>query len=182
MTEGGLSPIPREARRYQGRRAGLVSRLAAATIDVLLVVLVLLAGYAAVTGLLFFARPKGFRFPEPSLIVSLGSLFVVLVAYLAMSWRIRGRTYGCLVMGLRVVGPRGRNMRLSLAIVRALLYAAFPIGLLWVAASRENRSIQDMLLRTAVIYDWRPGDLLRHGQTPAKMPAPTGRERRSRRR
>ena len=181
MAEGGLSPVPREARRYQGRPAGLVSRVVAATIDGLLVVLALLAGYGVVIGILFLASPKRYSFPDPSLILSLGSLFIVLVVYLTVSWRIRGRTYGCLVMGLRVVGPRGRNIRLGLALVRAILYAAFPIGLFWVSVSRENRSVQDMLLRTAVIYDWRPGDLAGHGQPPAMMPDPTGRERRSRR-
>jgi hypothetical protein len=31
----------------------------------------------------------------------------------------------------------------------------FPIGLLWVAVSRENRSAQDLALRTSVIYDWQ---------------------------
>lgn len=31
----------------------------------------------------------------------------------------------------------------------------FTIGLLWVAVSRENRSAQDLALRTSVIYDWQ---------------------------
>ena len=29
------------------------------------------------------------------------------------------------------------------------------IGLLWVALSRENRSVQDLVLRTSVVYDWQ---------------------------
>jgi hypothetical protein len=29
----------------------------------------------------------------------------------------------------------------------------FPIGLLWVLVSQENRSVQDVLLRTSVVYD-----------------------------
>jgi hypothetical protein len=31
----------------------------------------------------------------------------------------------------------------------------FPIGLLWTAVSRENRSLADLLLRTSVVYDWQ---------------------------
>jgi len=31
----------------------------------------------------------------------------------------------------------------------------FPIGVLWVAVSRTNKSVQDILVRTSVIYDWR---------------------------
>lgn len=47
MTTGGVSPVPREARPYQGQRAGLVTHGAAAAIDGVVVVLVLVAGYAA---------------------------------------------------------------------------------------------------------------------------------------
>jgi hypothetical protein len=30
----------------------------------------------------------------------------------------------------------------------------FPIGVLWVAVNRENRSVQDIVLRTSVVYEW----------------------------
>ena len=156
MTEGGVSPIPSEARRYQGQRAGLVTRLVAAAIDGILVGLVLLLGYAGFAGLLFLIDPRGFSFPEMGLFLSLSSAFVVLVIYLTVSWWISGRTYGALVMGLRVVGHRGENMRLLGALVRAVLCGVFPVGLLWAAVNKENRSVQDVLLRTSVIYDWQP--------------------------
>jgi hypothetical protein len=35
-----------------------------------------------------------------------------------------------------------------------VLCVVFPIGLLWVAVSQDNRSAQDILLRTTVVYDW----------------------------
>ena len=35
-----------------------------------------------------------------------------------------------------------------------VLCVVFPIGLLWCVVSEENRSVQDLLLRTSVIYDW----------------------------
>ena len=72
------------------------------------------------------------------------------------TWSISGRTYGDVVMGLRVVNFRGHRLHVVGALVRAVACAAFPIGLLWVAVSRENRSVQDMVLRTSVIYDWQP--------------------------
>jgi hypothetical protein len=37
---------------------------------------------------------------------------------------------------------------------RALLYVLFPAGLLWIMASRRNASVQDLVVRTAVLYDW----------------------------
>jgi hypothetical protein len=33
-----------------------------------------------------------------------------------------------------------------------VLCTLFPIGLLWVLVSRENRSVQDLMLRTSVVY------------------------------
>ena len=156
MTEGGVSPVPREARPFQGRRAGLVTRLVAAVIDGVVVGLVLLGGYLGIAGLLFLARPRDFTFPDLRPIVSLTAGYVVAVAYLTVSWRVSGRSYGSLVMGLRVVSRRGTGLRLPGALVRAVFCVTFPIGLLWVAVSRENRSVQDLLLRTSVVYDWQP--------------------------
>lgn len=160
MAEDGLSPLPREARPYQGQRAGVVTRLVAAAIDGVVVCLLLAVGYAAVAGFRFLLDPRGFAFPDSGLIFSLVAGFVVLVVYLSLSWWIGGRTYGSLVMGLRVVGHRGTSLRLPGALVRAVFCALFPIGLLWVAVSRENRSVQDLVLRTSVVYDWQPhGDV-----------------------
>jgi uncharacterized RDD family membrane protein YckC len=156
MSESGLSPVPREARAYQGRRAGIVTRLVAAVIDAGVVGLVLLGGYAAVAGLLFVWDPRGFTFPDLGVVVSLAMALVVLVVYLTLAWWTSGRTYGCLVMGLRVVSYRGERLRLAGALLRALFCAFFPVGLVWVAVSPTNRSVQDEVLRTSVVYDWQP--------------------------
>jgi uncharacterized RDD family membrane protein YckC len=156
MSESGVSPVPREARAYQGRRAGIVTRLVAAVIDAGVVGLVLLGGYAAIVGLLFVLDPRGFTFPDLGVVVSLASALAVLVVYLTLAWWISGRTYGCLVMGLRVVNYRGDRLRLPGALLRALFCAFFPVGLLWVAVSPTNRSIQDEMMRTSVVYDWQP--------------------------
>ena len=46
-------------------------------------------------------------------------------------------------------------MRLTgTSIVRALFCTVFPFGLLWAIVSGANRSVQDVVLRTNVIYDW----------------------------
>jgi uncharacterized RDD family membrane protein YckC len=156
MNERRVSPVPREARPYQGRRAGLVTRMAAAVIDAGVVGVVMIAGYLGWAGLEFMVDPLGFRFPDPAALLSLTWAFVVLVVYLTAAWTLSGRTYGDHVMGLRVVGRGGRPMRLPAAFLRALLCAVFPIGLLWCAGSREHRSIQDVVFRTSVIYDWQP--------------------------
>ena len=58
------------------------------------------------------------------------------------------------VMGLRVVGRKGKRMRWTGAFLRAVFCTVFPIGLFWCAISRENRSLQDMVLRTSVVHHW----------------------------
>ena len=156
MTDGGLSPLPREARPYQGQRAGVVTRLVASAIDALVVAMAQLVGYAAFAGLVFLVEPRKFSFPDTSLIFSLTTALALLVVYLTAAWSISGRTYGNLVMGLHVVNHRGEKLRPPGALVRALACTVFPIGLLWCAVSAENRSIQDVILRTSVIYRWQP--------------------------
>ena len=42
------------------------------------------------------------------------------------------------------------------AFVRAVLYAVFPLGLLWCAISAKRHSLQDVALRTQVVYAWLP--------------------------
>ncbi len=38
--------------------------------------------------------------------------------------------------------------------MRSAFCTVFPFGLLWVIPSGANRSVQDVVLRTSVIYDW----------------------------
>lgn len=156
MSAIGETPVPREARPYQGRRAGLVTRLVAAAVDLVVVIAVLTGAYVGWSGFLLLIDPRNFSFPEVSVVFSLLSAFVVSVGYLTVAWTLSGRSYGDLVMGLRVVGPGGRRLHLVGAFVRALACVVLPIGVLWVAVSRHQRSLQDVVLRTSVVYDWQP--------------------------
>ncbi|HET9566398.1 MAG TPA: RDD family protein [Mycobacterium sp.] len=149
-----VDPIPREARPFQGHRAGLVTRTAAVVIDLGIVVIALGVLYLGVFALLFLLDPRNFTAPSPSpwLVYAAGCL--LLIVYLTVSWMGSGRTYGNHVMGLRVVNRKGHRLHLLVSLVRAVLYVIFPIGLLWVMVSGHNRSLQDLVVRTSVIYDW----------------------------
>jgi uncharacterized RDD family membrane protein YckC len=149
-----IDPVPQEARHFQGRRAGLVTRALAAAIDLGVVAVAMAAVYVAFSAVLFLYRPSRFQLPTPSwqIVVAVG--YIVLTLYLTASWHSAGRTYGCHVMGLRVVNRVGQRLRLAPAFLRAVICGIFPVGLLWIALSRENRSIQDLIVRTSVIYDW----------------------------
>jgi uncharacterized RDD family membrane protein YckC len=155
-TGGGVSPLPREARPYQGRPAGVVTRVVAAVIDSLVVGVALLIGYFGFAGLLFLVNPRGFSLPASGLFLSVAMAGIVAGVYLTVAWWLGGRTYGYLVMGLRLLGRHGGQPGFVLSAIRATLCVLFPIGVLWVAVSSRSRSVQDVLLGTRVVYDWQP--------------------------
>lgn len=156
MSQAGLSSIPLEARRYQGRAAGVATRIAANIVDAFVVGTTMVAAYAGYIALRLLISAGRFRLPDPSLQGTVLAFLGSLVVYLTAAWWITGRTFGDHVMGLRVVGGRGARLRLTRAFARALLCAGFPVGLLWCALSPRRRSVQDLLLRTSVVYDWVP--------------------------
>jgi uncharacterized RDD family membrane protein YckC len=156
MSHANLSPVPRDARRYQGRRAGVVSRSVASTIDAVVVVVAVVAAYAALNGILFLADPRGFQPGQLRPLSSIAGILVVLTLYLTAAWSTTSRTYGCHIMGLLVITRRGTRLGPFRAFVRATLCVLFPLGLVWSAVSLSRLSLQDVLLRTSVIYHWRP--------------------------
>ena len=138
-----------------GEGAGVVSRAVAATVDVAVVLLALLAGYLAVAGARLVLRPRRFAWPEPgsATLATLG--IALMVVYLAVCWSTTGRTVGDQLMGIRVVNDRSERIGLAHALMRSMACVVFPLGLLWCAVDRRRRSVQDLLVRTTVIYDWR---------------------------
>lgn len=166
--------VPPAAREFQGQRAGIVSRVLANTVDFVAVVAVMLAGYVAWAALRFLVDPATFTFPEVKWARALALGGFLLVTYFWIAWATSGRTLGNSLMGLRVVSFRGRLMRPSGALVRALFCVVFPIGLFWALISRQNRSVQDTVLRTSVIYDWGAGGRARLGRESRRAGSETG--------
>ncbi len=147
---------PPMARGMQGQRAGVISRFLADAIDLLVVIVAVVGVYFAVSGVRFFLHPHRFSWPEVST-MRLSTLgWILLIAYLTIGWANTGRTWGKSVLGLRVVSSRDAGLPLWRAFVRATLCALFPIGLFWSAVSSRNESVQDLLVRTTVVYDWGP--------------------------
>ncbi|ASR35287.1 hypothetical protein BAY61_10090 [Prauserella marina] len=128
----------------------------AAIVDGLVVVVLLGMLYLAFAALGFLIDPTGFAFPVPGREALVLAWFVLAVLYLSVCWAGTARTVGDQLLGLRVLGARGFRLRWGQACVRALACVLFPWGLLWILAGRHRRSLQDLLLRTVVIYDWGP--------------------------
>ena len=144
------------ALELQGSRAGMMSRALADVVDVAIAFLI----YVAIGLLLnvmwdlFFS--DGIEINEPRGWVSALAIFVILVVYLALGWGSTGRTAGKQLMGLRVVRADGDGLKPSNALWRAFLCALFYPGLLLAIVNQRNRSLQDLICKTVVVYDWLP--------------------------
>ncbi|MFD4292288.1 RDD family protein [Rhodococcus sp. NPDC058532] len=137
------------------RPAGIVTRGLAAAVDLGVVLTLLGLGYLALVFVRLLLSPQAFSFPAPELLMSVTAWLGTSVVYLTGCWATTGRTVGSLAMGLRVTTRWHRRVRWATALLRALACVFFPIGLVWVVVDPRRRSIQDIVLRTVVVYDWR---------------------------
>ena len=100
--------------------------------------------------------PRGFELTPAAPLTSVTTALVVAVGYLTVAWVTTGRSYGGHVMGLRVVDRSDhRLLGLARALLRAVLCALFPIGILW-CVGPAHRSVQDIATGSSVVYDWSP--------------------------
>ena len=164
-----MSRLIRNARaqELQGRRAGMGSRALADAVDVGIAFALYLVISGAVNlawDLFFSAR---IELTKPPGWVTGTAVFAVLVIYLALGWGSTGRTVGKQLMGLRVVRADTRVLRPRQALGRALLCAMFYPGLLLAMVHRRNQSLQDLICKTVVVYDWIP-----EAGRPRVLPAP----------
>lgn len=144
------------AQQLQGQRAGLMSRGLAFALDIgfaFVVYIVIAAGLTILWDLLFSSR---ISLPQPPGWFSALGIFWVLVIHLALGWGSTGRTIGKQLFGLRVVRADAQPLTPRQAFFRAFWCALFYPGILWVPFDRKCRSLQDKLLKTAVVYDWIP--------------------------
>lgn len=158
--EGGIDPaslvqmtLPPSARSFQGQRAGFPTRALACFIDLLIVIgAMFLLWFGLWLLSLVFDPGVDTSTPGAGALVLVGYGFMW--AYWTLAWATTGRSIGAWIMGIRVVNFRGSRMSWPGAALRSAFCVGFPFGLLWVIISRRNRSVQDLVLRTNVIYDW----------------------------
>lgn len=160
------STVPREARGFQGNRAGFVTRAIVAGIDFAIVGAVLLTLYLGYAVVLFVFNPSNPQLPDVPGAAVLITGGVTAHLLFTVAWSTTGRTPGARLMGIRVVNFEGKVMRIPGAALRALFCLGFMPGLFWVIISNKNRSLQDTVLRTSVIYDWtkRPPEREKKGE------------------
>jgi hypothetical protein len=167
----GPPPVPtRTASLEEAGHAGVVTRVLAACVDLAAVVLAAVGLDLAVAGVRFVWHPVTFRWPQPAVPVMGGAVLIVGVVYLTVAWAMSGRTYGERLLGLRVLSTRHVLIGWTRAALRAVLCVVFPVGLLWSAFSAQRHSLQDIVLRTVVVYDTTP-----YGNPAGKVPRGRGR-------
>ncbi len=120
------STMPEDARVHQGHGAGIVSRLIAAGLDLVVVIVLLLAAYGSWSITLFVLDTRAFTFPRPSPLLIVVAYMFVAISYLTMSWWVSGRSYGQHLLGLRVTTQRGDRLRFPHALLRAGVCVSFP--------------------------------------------------------
>ena len=145
---------PRAA-ALQGENAGFVSRAVADVID-FFVAQAIFFGTVLGIGLLRYILGSSTHLtdwqPSPVAVVIIQYWLLVLV--FTVGWGGGGRTLGKGILGLRVTRADGRPLGFLRAFLRGVLCAGAPWILGFVALSRKNRGIHDVLLGTHVTYDW----------------------------
>jgi hypothetical protein len=136
------------------RPAGIVTRTASAGIDLAVVIVVSSMAYLGLVLAKLVWSPTNFTWPTVPIWVTLGFGFGFAILYLTVSWATTGRSYGGYVMGLRLLTNGHQMLGWAHALVRAAFCVFFPVGLAWVIFSPKRRSLQDVALRTTVVYDW----------------------------
>lgn len=149
-----------------GHYAGPVSRAAAATLDVLVVMTVYTVGYAAAEVLVdaFLDVPFDGRWSGALAAVALSSWGFL---YYLVAHAVAGRTVGKGVVGLRVLGASGSTLTVRQALVRTValpLSCVLAIGLVPIVLHRQHRALHDFIAGTVVVYDW--------GARSARLPGP----------
>jgi uncharacterized RDD family membrane protein YckC len=144
------------ARAAQGRRAGFVSQAAAALLDAVWILIVDFAALAAIGFLRFLLTGEKYRLPQPGPGWNAVLIVVIGVLLLWSAWSGSGRAPGMGLIGLRVVGRDGEQLSSRRAFWRALLgVLTLGLGVIWVLVSKKNKSIYDLLVGSAVVYEWR---------------------------
>jgi uncharacterized RDD family membrane protein YckC len=149
-----MENVPQQARSFQGHRAGVVTRLIANIIDFIVMLSALAGTYVVWFAIDLIISGSNFKAPNPSLGVVFFAGYAILWLYLTGAWATTGRTFGNLLLGLRVVNWQGNRVHWFGAILRSTFCLWFIPGFFWVAISHKNQSVQDIVLRTSVIYDW----------------------------
>lgn len=141
----------------QGHYAGIVTRVAAFVIDVLVAVTLF-----AIAGQVIEYVASALIGDEVALsnapTVSIIAMAVWLLFYFAYPIAAGGRTLGMALVGLEVVTKDGSDVSGKRAVVRTIFLPLslifLLIGILMILLNRDRRALHDLIAGTCVVYSW----------------------------
>jgi uncharacterized RDD family membrane protein YckC len=141
----------------QGHYAGIVTRITAFVIDVLISTVTYLLLLVLIRLGVEYVSSHTITWADHR-IVTLVGFAVWEILYFAYPWSASGRSLGMAIVGLRVVRADGSPVGFGRAVVRAVtlpLSIAFAaIGILIILVQPERRALHDLIAGTAVVYSW----------------------------
>lgn len=143
----GSAEPPRDA------YAGIVSRVAALGLDVVVVTLVA----AVITGLAWAgAEVMLGRVPAWVQVPTALAVSLLPVTYFTVAWWLVGQTIGAVAMGIEVRDAAGRPVRFPRALIRAaaglLLAPVWLVGMILILFDGRRRGLLDIAVGTTVVY------------------------------
>ena len=145
------------SRQAQGQRAGFVTQLLGTLLDGAVIIVIDFALLVVFGFVKFLVTDKQFEMPQPGPAGNAVMFTIVGVLLLWSSWSGSGRAPGMAMMGIRVVDRDGGRLSSPRAFWRALLaILTLGWGVVFVAFSKRNKSLYDMVCGSAVVYAWRP--------------------------
>jgi uncharacterized RDD family membrane protein YckC len=141
----------------EGHYAGIVSRAAAFTVDLLTIATLFALFGKVLEYVLSILLRQRVSFPDSSVYARV-LLGVWAVIYLAQPVAASGRTFGMAVLGLRAVRADGSDIDGWHAVLRVvalpLSFLLFGLGFVLILLRRDRRALQDLIASTAIVYAW----------------------------
>jgi uncharacterized RDD family membrane protein YckC len=157
MTASDVGTTPSDALGLQGHYAGVVTRLASFSIDLLTIGILFSVAGNVVEYVLSVLLREPVRLAEAS-VVSIVALALWAFLYCAYPLAASGRTFGMAVLGLRAVRIDGADLDRRHAALRVLSFPLsfllFGLGFVLILLRRDRRALHDLIARTAVVYAW----------------------------
>jgi len=141
----------------QGHYAGIVSRLLAFLVDLVLISLGFTLFGHVLDYVVSAVRGQSFELADHRAVADL-ALAVWAFAYAVFPLARSGRTAGMALLGLKAVRRDGSDLDGWHAFVRVLVFPlSFAIGCLgfvMILVTRERRALHDVIANTTVVYAW----------------------------
>jgi uncharacterized RDD family membrane protein YckC len=141
----------------QGHYAGIVTRVTAFVVDVVLSALTYLLILVATRFAVEVVSHHTITWADQRVLTLVGYA-VWAFLWFAYPWSVSGKSVGMAIVGIRVVRADGSTVGFGRAAVRAICLPFsilfFGLGVLFMLVQPERRALHDLIAGTAVVYSW----------------------------